>query len=306
VSVGWVAGSTRARLLLENRVGRETTHRMARATGLGAAAEMLAGGRLAGAATERTLEAAQRAVADQLVLELRLLAGWLPAGAGGLIRTLAGWFEIVNIEDRLAYLLGADLRTPLHLGALASAWPGAEASETPGDLRAALRSSAWGDPGEDTPEAIHLGMRVAWARRVIRAAPEARAWAGAALALLLARERFLANTRWDALRLGTLPELGGGWVQAATLADFTSALPARVAFPLAGIDQPEDLWRGELRWWRWVEADAEALVRRSREGRAVVVGAVALLAADAVRAAAALASATTANAAAVGAFDDMA
>ena len=306
MSVGWVAGSTRARLLLENRVGRETTRRIARATGLGDATQMLAGSRLAGAATERTLEAVQRAVADQFVLELRLLAGWLPAGAGGLIRALAGWFEIVNIEDRLAYLLGANLRTPLHLGALASAWPGVAASETPGDLRAALRSSAWGDPGEETPEAIHRGMRVAWARRVIRAAPEARAWAGAALALLLARERFLANTQWDALRLGSLPELGSGWMHTTTLAEFTSALPARVAFPLAGIDQPEELWRGELRWWRLVEADAEALVRRSREGRAVVVGAVALLAVDAVRTAAALASATTANAAAVEAFDGMA
>ena len=48
------------------------------------------------------------------------------------------------------------------------------------------------------------------------------------------------------------------------------------------------------RWWRAVEADAEAMVRSHRAGREAVVGAVALLALDAVRVATALAVAAQA------------
>ena len=67
-----------------------------------------------------TLEDAQRAVASVLLLELRLLLGWLPRGCSELVRSLGAWFELVNVEDRLAYLRGGPLQPAFELGALAS------------------------------------------------------------------------------------------------------------------------------------------------------------------------------------------
>ena len=50
--------------------------------------------------------AAQRGVAETLLWHLRILAGWLPAAGAGLMRALAGWFELQNIDARLAALAG--------------------------------------------------------------------------------------------------------------------------------------------------------------------------------------------------------
>jgi hypothetical protein len=49
------------------------------------------------------------------------------------------------------------------------------------------------------------------------------------------------------------------------------------------VEEPAGLWRAEARWWRRVDRDATALVGRSTPGRAVLVGAAAVLAADALR-----------------------
>jgi hypothetical protein len=303
VSAGWVAGSTRARLLLTRRVGVEQASRVARAGSLGDGAAILAGTRFASAAAPADLEVAQRLVTSRLLLELRMLAGWLPAGAGELIRSFAGWFELVNVEDRLAYLNGAGLIDPLSLGSLISAWPHAVRAQSTSELRAALRNSAWGDPGGDSAQAIHLGLRVAWARRVARAAPETGSWVAGALALLIARERFISGRSADDLLSFRPRELGSNWAPARTLEEFVAAVPARAAWPLAGVTGPHGLWRCEAGWWRRVSADAESFVRASREGRAVIVGAVALLAADAVHTSAALAAAAQSNPVAQEAFD---
>jgi hypothetical protein len=303
MTAGWVAGSTRARLLLTGRVGAERARRVAVASSLAEGAALLAGTRFSAAATSSELGAAQRLVAARLLLEMRLLAGWLPAGAGELIRSLAAWFELVNIEDRLAYLAGADLIDPLPLGSLVSAWPQAVRAQSAGELRTALRRSAWGDPGGESAQAIHLGLRLAWARRVARAAPETVAWVAGALALLVARERFISG-RPAADHVGPLPrQLGSTWDEARTLEQFVAAIPARAAWPLAGATEPHELWRCEAGWWRRVIADAESFVRASREGRAVIVGVVALLAADAVRTSAALAVAARSSPVALEAFD---
>jgi hypothetical protein len=56
---------------------------------------------------------------------------------------------------------------------------------------------------------------------------------------------------------------------------------------LEGIDQPTDLWRAETVWWRRVEADGFALLRKGSSQRPLI-GAVAVLAADAWRVCAAL------------------
>ena len=57
---------------------------------------------------------------------------------------------------------------------------------------------------------------------------------------------------------------------------------------LDGIDQVQDLWRGEAAWWHRVEQDGFALLRGSGYDRKPVVGALAVLAVDAWRVRAAL------------------
>ena len=188
MSAGWVAGSTRARLLLERRVGAGEARSLARARDLEDALARLAGTAYSAAATASpTLEDAQRAVASVFLLELRLLLGWLPRGSSELVRSLGAWFELVNVEDRLAYLRGSPLLPAYELGALASAWPRAAGAASPAELREALRASVWADPGGDDEATIHLGLRLAWARRIEARVPEARAWVGGALALVAAR-----------------------------------------------------------------------------------------------------------------------
>ena len=77
MSAGWVAGSARARLLLTRRLGDTEVRRIAEAGSLEAAAQMLAGTRFAPVAATTDLESADRAVATCLLVELRLLSGWL-------------------------------------------------------------------------------------------------------------------------------------------------------------------------------------------------------------------------------------
>jgi hypothetical protein len=52
---------------------------------------------------------------------------------------------------------------------------------------------------------------------------------------------------------------------------------------LKDVDEAVDLWRAEARWWDAVEGDGRELLRRSSFGPKPVVGAVALLSADAWR-----------------------
>lgn len=215
------------------------------------------------------------------------------------MRALAGWFELVNVEDRLAYLAGHEPRRPFELGSLALAWSGVARAQSVSDLRAALASSSWGDPGSEEPADVGLALRAAWGRRLLAEVPEAGAWAGGGLALLVARELLLAGRAPEATRrLGLGPPEG----RVATVTALADSLPREAAWSLAGVGEPEDLWRAESRWWERVERDAEAMVRAHREGRATVVGALALLAADARRVSAALAAASLA---AVGDFEEV-
>jgi hypothetical protein len=288
MSVGWVAGSTRARLLLGRRLGHEPALALARS---GTAAEALAAlaagpyGRHGDVGSD--LATAQRAIAATTLLHLRLLAGWLPPGAVGLVRALAGWFELANIEDRLAFLLGHEPARPFELGSLTLAWSAVERAQTPGDLRAALAASAWGDPRSEEPDDVHASLRVAWARRVLAEVPEAQAWVGGALAVLVARMLDSGGTAVGSTTALT-SILGAGWSRAITVGALAQSLPADAAWALEGVAEPEDLWRAETAWWARVERDAEAMVSGHREGRHAVIGVVALLAADARRAAAAL------------------
>lgn len=296
MSAGWVAGSVKARLLLERRAGVETARGLAEAGSLEEAGAGLLGTAYAHAAKAGELEDAQRSVAATVARQLRVLAAWLPPGGATGLRALAAWFELANIEDRLAYLLGAPLREPFELGVLASVWDAAASAQSPEELRALLAGSSWGDTGGPDVQEIHLALRLAWARRVSAETPEAGRWAAGAAAILLAEELLVAGRRVDpalARRVG----LGATWQGAETLDDLRARLPRSASWALAAIEEPAELWQVEPRWWRVVEAEAEWMVRSHRAGREIVVGAVALLALDAVRVATALAVATQAGAA---------
>lgn len=304
MNISWVGASTRARLLLRRRLGRERTAELARSASL---REALQG--LSGTAYGRDLdhgvdlESAQRAVAGATLLHLRLLSGWLPPGGADFLRSLAAWFELANIEDRLAYLHGAQLRAAFELGGLASAWPRASQAVTPAEIRAALGSSAWGDPGGTSPEEIHLGLRASWATRVSSDAPELRDLVAGALALLLARELFVTGRPVELLLHLRAVEVGSGWEEARTFDELAPRMPRHARWVLEGVEGASDLWRAEARWWAYVEKEGERLVERSRPGRAEITGAVLLLGADTWRTAAALAAAASGGAEATEVLD---
>jgi hypothetical protein len=202
MSLAWVAGSVRASLLASRRVGRAGARAVAASGSLADALRELAaspyGRELEGA---RSLEEAQHAVAAALLWNLRVLAGWLPAVGGERLRALAAWFEIANVQDRLAYLAGEPYRPPHDPGGLGTAWPALARAGSPEALRSALADSAWGDPGSAEPAAVAAAMRAAWAGRVIAAVPEAASWARTAAALAEARrdgseDLWLAEAQW--------------------------------------------------------------------------------------------------------------
>jgi hypothetical protein len=120
---------------------------------------------------------------------------------------------------------------------------------------------------------------------------EAAEWAAGAVALLLARELFIAGRSADDLLAHRPPALGRAWAGAGSIGGLRAALPAQAAWTLHDIGEPVDLWRAEVTWWRRVEQDAVALAHAALMGKPMVVGIVALLGIDARRTAAALESA---------------
>jgi hypothetical protein len=292
VKPGWTAGVTRARLLLSRAIGPTHASEVAASRSLGDGLGALAGS----AYGERVragqgLVAAQRGVAETLLWHLRILAGWLPAAGAALVRALAGWFELVNIDARLA-ALASDGREPrpFVLGTLATAWNAAEHARTVEELARAVAGSAWAVPQAASPAELALGLRVAWARRVHESVPEAADWVAGAGALLAARELLVARSDRHATQLLLYPGIDQRVLAANTLPELRDALDPTARWSLSDIAEPDELWRAELGWWDRVEDDAHALLRRI-DDEAVVLAAVALLAVDAQRTARALASA---------------
>jgi hypothetical protein len=265
MSGGWVAGSVRARAMLRRCIGADAARELAACGSLPEALQELAAtpygcGRLPGL----TLSAAQHRVAEAILWDLRVLAGWLPGDGVRLLRALAGWFELANVQELLQAMAGRPADAEFALGALATAWPRLRQAASPAGLRAVLAASAWGDPGGETAEAVLQGMRSRWAARVAAAGEPTQSWAAGAQALLLAGPRAV-----------TLDELG-------------HELPARARWVFAGIGSPDDLWRAEAAWWARVERDGFRLLRISGLDSGTVLGAVAVMAADAWRVRAAL------------------
>lgn len=278
--------------MLERRLGREESGRLAASTSLEHALGILVGSAY-GRSVRRGMDlaSAQRAIAETTLWHVRVLAGWMPPRALEVIRTLAGWFELANVEDRIAYLAGGPLRSPFMLGGLATTGTRLERALSIAALREALRGSPWGDPGSDDPAAIRLALRLAWARRALASVAEAREWALGAVALLLARELLLAGRSPEELAALRPPVPEAGWMRSQSVDSLRRALPPDCGWTLAGVAEPDAIWLGEMAWWRRVEQDAERLARNAQLGRATAIGAVVLLGVDASRVSAALESA---------------
>jgi hypothetical protein len=289
MSAAWVAGSVRARALARRRIGAVAARRLAESGSLEDALRLLAPtGYGREIRSGQTLAQAQHGVAAAILWDLRVLAGWLPQGGLPLLRTLAAWFEIANVDELLAGLGGRPPGDLFTLGALATSWTRLRAATSRAALQAALDASGWGDPGGDSTHAIRLGMRARWALRVGGFDDPLQTWATAGAALLLAGERFGAGRPVAPAVLVALRGLLGTAVEAGTLEALAAAVPARAQWALAGMTSPADLWRAEAAWWARVERDAFAQLRASAPGAGPVVGAAAVLATDAWRTRAAL------------------
>jgi hypothetical protein len=290
MTAGWVAAATRGRALLGRTVGPTEAADIVEAPSWNEARRRLTqttyGSDLTPDADRRDAVHAAHATT---VWQLRVLAGWLPPGGSGLARLAVAPFEISNIERHLAGLAGGTATTPFELGSLSVAWPRVATTATSAEARSALAHSAWGDPGGDDRTAVSVGLRVAWARRVLTQAASARPWAMGAMAILVAREHFVFERPiTDATARDLDHALGTRWRTAKRIVDLADAVPDAAAWPLRDIDQPEELWRSELEFIRRVGTDAAPVAGCGRHGRATVVAIMALLLVDAWRIGAAI------------------
>ncbi|HEY6708602.1 MAG TPA: hypothetical protein VJB61_13545 [Actinomycetota bacterium] len=286
---GWVAGTVRARSLARRRLGAGAARRLATSSSLHDAVATLAATPYGhGVRVGQDLAGAERGLVETLLWHLRVLGGWLPRDGAAMLRLLAGWFEIANVEELLQRMAGRPAGEPLALGALATAWPRCAQARSPAGLRATLATSPWGDPGGETLRDVQLGMRLSWWARLTRLAPAAP-WAAGAAGLLVARERFGAGREPPARLHGQVTSLlGRDALAAASLAELGRRLPAPARWALEGVEDQGDLWRAEAAWWSRVEGDGFQLLGSPGFGEAPVLGAVAVLAADARRVRAAL------------------
>jgi hypothetical protein len=292
MSTGWVAAGVRAKAMARRRVGGGAARRAADAPDLPAALAQLAGTSagtwLAGCGT---VAQAEHAGSAELLWSMRVLAGWLPARGTGVLRALAAGFEAENLTAHAAALAGAQVPPPFELGALATAWPRARRTTSLDALRAALRTSPWGDPGpaDDLPDVLGTS----WLTRVAVDAPGTRGWARDAVALTLARRLLLGAPPAPRLAEASRRLVGTRWPEARSLDALRDALPRDTLPALAPVTGPADLWRAEAALRGRVQTEAFAMLREPVSPR-VVVGAVAVLAVDTWRVVAALGAAAAA------------
>jgi hypothetical protein len=301
VSSSWVAGVVRAKALARRRLGAAGARAVAMSPGLGQALVALSSSPYGhDVRPGQSLGAAQHAVGASLLWNMRVLAGWLPRGHVDVVRLFAAGFEVANLDDHLWTLQhfseprGEPADPPYSLGTLETSWSRLSSTTTFGGVAEVLETSRWQLRGCRTPREFHLGVRLAWADAVVAAVPEAAGWARAAAALVVLKELLLeGRSLTDPLALRASYVLGPAFVDALAgrlvdLAGLRDSLPSGARWVLDGLDQSQDLWRGEAGWWHRVERDGFALLRGSGYHRAPVVGALAVLAVDVWRVRAAL------------------
>jgi hypothetical protein len=294
MSTSWVAASVRARALARRRVGAAGARSLAALPLPEATAALADTPYHHDVRASDDLAAAQRGTAAAVLWHLRVLGGWVPRSGTPALRALAAGFEVANVDEHMRSLRGEPTEPAFRLGSFATAWPRLRHTTSLRDLRDELTTSAWGDPGGDGVRTIGLALRTSWAGRVWRAVPQARRWASGAAALLVLRERWVADRRLPEVVVDNLePVLGVEWISASSMAASAQAMPAEATWVVADADGPDELWRAEATWWRRVESDGFAMVRGSSFGLAPVVGSLGVLAADAWRVRAALEVAAT-------------
>ncbi|MFC4907077.1 hypothetical protein [Actinomadura gamaensis] len=232
---------------------------------------------------------AQHAVSATLVWHLRVLAGWLPEPGVRLLRALAAEFELANLDGLMERADGRPAEPEFVLGSLETAWRRLRDASGRAGLRERLAASAWGDPGSDDPYAIRLFLRLRAAERLAARSAQARPWALGTAAVLVAGERFGTGRPLPSgagERAAVL--LGRGCPTASDLPRLIERLPRAARWPLAGLEDPAELWRARTRWWRRVDRDARSLAASSAADARPVLGAAALLLVDAHRVRAAL------------------
>jgi hypothetical protein len=289
MSAGWVAGSVRARTLANRRLGTGAVRQLAASGSLRDAQRALSATAYAPRVQPgQNLAATQHEIESALLWDLRVLAGWLPQDGVRLLRVLAAWFEMANVDEMLHALTGRPTDAEFKLGALATAWPRLRQAGSRAGLRAALTASDWRDPGGDTDRAVRLGMRARYAARAAALGNPVQRWAAGAMALLVAAELREVGHVDHAVFADAPALLGQAAFRAATLDELAAGLPSSARWVLAGINAPSELWRAEATWRRRVEHDGLRLLRTAALGRQVVLGAVAVMACDAWRVRAAL------------------
>jgi hypothetical protein len=307
VSAAWVAGSVRAKAMTRRRLGPAAVRALAESTSGAEALSTLSRGPYAdNVRADQTIGAAQRAVVEAVLWNVRVLAGWLPREGAAMMRALVAAVEIANVHDHLLRLGGVETPAPYRLGGLATAWSRLAGTNSTEEVRQVLAASPWGDPHTNTPGDIVVTMRTALADRVIATVPWALPWSAGAVALQVAREVFVNGRplpRHAALTAARV--IGSKPLSAGTLAGFIDTLPTTARWALVEVGDANRLWHAEAGWWARVERDAMAMTRRSAPGPEVAVGAVAMMAVDAWRTRAALEVAARGGSPA-GAFDAVA
>ena len=278
---GWVAGSVRAQLLARRGLGRSGARAVAAAGSVAAAVAAVAASSYGhDVGPHMGLLDARRGVHAAALWHLRVLAGWLPPGGSERVRVVAGRFEIANVEGHIDEMAGSPPTRPFEMGALATAWPRVAVSRSVAETRAAVASSAWGDPGTDERASLAAALQVAWARRLTERAPELRGWATAYAAVVAAGERFghgrelSTNAAVDARRL-----LGPG-CDAQSLAAFTRDIATDGRWAFSDVADGDSLWRAEVTVWRRAR---DEVTRRAAgtKGEGLVAWASLFLVADA-------------------------
>lgn len=306
MTAGWVAPSTRGRLLLRRRLGASGARALGSEDSWPQARAELAttvyGASLPADADRR---AARVSASAATIWQFRVLAGWLPPNATALARTFAASVEIAEIDrhvSRLARDAGAgSTRTEppgtVSLGSLATTWPRVGRATTLEQVRSILARSAWGDPGGSDPATIRLGLRIAWGRRLVRRAAVTTDWVHGAAAVLVARERFLFERDIAEIPARTIDQLlGPRWRRATSMASLADNVPSSASWSLLADDSSTDpsatnLWLSELAVISRVDEDASRIVESGRNGRNAVAAVMALLLLDLWRVDAAIESA---------------